>query len=130
MPAGRRTPPRKRPAGHDSAPATSEATYTMDLTGRVVLITGGKRIGAAVAVDLASRGADIAIAYNRSEREAASVADDVRAQGRTAAVFQADLADPPQCRRLVDAAAGRLGRLDVLVNMASVYRQVPLDETD
>jgi NAD(P)-dependent dehydrogenase (short-subunit alcohol dehydrogenase family) len=102
----------------------------MDLTGKVVLITGGKRIGAAVAVDLASRGADIAIAYNRSAREAAAVAEDIRAQGRTVAVFQADLADPSQCQRLVDDAAGRLGRLDVLVNMASVYRPVPLEQTD
>ena len=102
----------------------------MDLTGKVVLITGGKRIGAAVAVDLASRGADVAVAYNRSAREAAAVAEDVRAQGRTAAVFQADLADPSQCQRLVDDAAGRLGRLDVLVNMASVYRPVPLEQTD
>jgi NAD(P)-dependent dehydrogenase (short-subunit alcohol dehydrogenase family) len=102
----------------------------MDLSGKVVLITGGKRIGAAVAIDLASRGADVAIAYNRSQREAAAVADEVRAAGRAAAVFQADLADAAQCRRLVDDAAGRLGRLDVLLNMASVYRAVPIEKID
>ena len=102
----------------------------MDLIGRIALITGGKRIGAAVAADLARRGADIALAYNHSEREALAVAEEVRAAGRKAAVIQADLADPAACERLVEEAAGRLGRLDVLVNMASVYRPVPLEQTD
>ena len=101
----------------------------MDLTGRTVLITGGKRIGAAVAADLAVRGADVAIAYNRSEREALAAADEVRAAGRKAAVLQADLVHPAECHRLVEEAAASLGRLDVLVNMASVYRPVPLAET-
>lgn len=101
----------------------------MTLNGRAVLITGGRRIGAAVAVELASRGADIALAYHRSEAEALAVGDEVRAAGRQAAVLQADLVDPVQCQQLVDEAAARLGRLDVLVNMASVYRAVPLEQT-
>lgn len=102
----------------------------MDLTGRSVLITGGKRIGAAVARDLAARGAAVAIAYNRSVREAVAVRDELLAMGRTAVALQADVADPAQCTRLVDEAAAQLGRLDVLINMASVYRPVPLEETD
>lgn len=102
----------------------------MDLTGRTVLITGGKRIGAAVAADLAFRGADIAVSYNRSEREALNVADAVRSAGRRAAVVRADVTDPKQCHRLVEEAAASLGRLDVLVNMASLYRPVPLELTD
>ena len=102
----------------------------MQLTGRAALITGGKRIGAAVALDFAARGADIALAYNRSADEARRVADDVSRLGRRAVVIQADLANPDECSRLVDEAARELGRLDVLINMASVYRSVPLDETD
>ncbi|CAN5853727.1 3-oxoacyl-ACP reductase FabG [soil metagenome] len=101
----------------------------MDLTGRAVLITGGKRIGADVAVDLAKRGADIALSYNQSESETLEVASQVRALGRKAEALQADLSNPVHCARLVDGAAARFGRLDVLVNMASVYRSVPLDET-
>lgn len=102
----------------------------MDPSGRAVLITGGKRIGAEVARDLAALGADIAIAYNRSRTEAETVAADCRALGRRAVSLQADVSDPQQCTALVEAAASALGRLDVLVNMASVYRTVPLDETD
>jgi NAD(P)-dependent dehydrogenase (short-subunit alcohol dehydrogenase family) len=95
----------------------------MDLTGRGVLITGGKRIGAVVAADLATVGADIAIVYNRSRAEADATADTIRATGRRAAVLQADLARADACRRVVDDAAAALGRLDVLVNMASIYER-------
>lgn len=102
----------------------------MELTDRAVLITGGKRIGAAVAVDLARRGMHVALSYNRSKDEAERAADGVRAAGRRAFLFQADLARGPECARLVNAAAAALGRLDALVNMASVYASVPLDETD
>lgn len=102
----------------------------MEITGRGVVITGGKRIGAAIAVDLASRGADVAIAYHASEREARDTAARVEAFGRRGLAIRADLADPAACRRLVDEAALAFGRLDVLINMASVYRAVPLDDVD
>lgn len=102
----------------------------MNVTDRAVLITGGKRIGATVALDLAARGAAIAIAYHRSADEASALRDQVIAMGRPALAIQADVADPAQCARLVDEAAAKLGRLDVLINMASVYRSVPLAQTD
>jgi NAD(P)-dependent dehydrogenase (short-subunit alcohol dehydrogenase family) len=102
----------------------------MELHNRAVLITGGKRIGAAIAVDLAGRGLDVALAYNRSSREAEGTAEAVRAAGRRAFVIHADLSQGAACRRLVDEAAASLGRLDVLINMASVYVPVPFDETD
>jgi NAD(P)-dependent dehydrogenase (short-subunit alcohol dehydrogenase family) len=102
----------------------------MDLTDRGALITGGKRIGAAVAIDLAGRGMDLALTYNRSRREAEEAADAVRSAGRRVFLIQADLSRGDECRRLVDEAAASLGRLDVLINMASVYRSVPFDDTD
>jgi len=102
----------------------------MELTDRAVLITGGKRIGAAIAVELARRGMHVALSYNRSKDEAERAADRVRAAGRRAFLFQADLARGPECARLVNTAAAALGRLDALVNMASVYASVPIDETD
>ena len=73
---------------------------------------------------------DVALSFNRSRSEAESVADAVRAAGRRAFVYQADLSQGPQAAALIDRAAGDLGRLDVLVNMASVYAAKPLEETD
>ncbi len=102
----------------------------MDVRDRVVLITGGKRIGAAVAIDLAGRGADVALAYNRSEEEAAEAAASIRALGRRAVTLHANLAEPAACGTLVDEAVRQLGRLDILINMASVYRPVSLEESD
>ena len=102
----------------------------MELSGRGVVITGGKRIGAAVAVDLASRGADVAIAYHASQNEARETAARVESFGRRGIAIRADVSDPAGCRRLIDEAAQAFGRLDVLINMASVYRAEPLDQVD
>ncbi len=99
----------------------------MDLSGRGVLITGGNRIGAAVAIDLARAGADVAVVYNRSRDQAEATAADVRAAGRRATVLQGDLSNADDCRRVVDDAASGFGRLDVLVNMASLYERKDYD---
>lgn len=102
----------------------------MEFHDRAVLITGGKRIGAVVAADLARRGLDVALTYNRSSREAEDAAAAVREAGRRAVVIRADVSDAAACLRLVNEAAAALGRLDVLINMASVYTERPFDETD
>lgn len=101
----------------------------MDFNGRAALITGGKRIGAAIARDLLQRGVNVALTFNRSKTEAEDV---VRAAPPTARAlaFAADLTKPGDCQRVVDAAAQAFGRLDILINMASVYRAVPLEQTD
>jgi NAD(P)-dependent dehydrogenase (short-subunit alcohol dehydrogenase family) len=102
----------------------------MEFAGRAALVTGGKRIGAAVAAGLAARGMDVALCYNRSRQEAEAAAAAIEALGPRGVVIQADLSRGDECARLADAAARDLGRLDVLVNMASVYASVPFDETD
>lgn len=102
----------------------------MEFAGRAVLITGGKRIGAAVATHLALRGMDVALTFNRSADEAEQAAETVRSHGRRAVALQVDLSQAAACTTVVEAAAKALGRLDVLVNMASVYRPVPLEDTD
>lgn len=102
----------------------------MDLTNRVAVITGGKRIGAAVAVELARRGMDVALSYRRSRDEAEAAAAEIRAAGRRAALYRADLSKAGDAAGFVERAASELGRLDVLINMASVYAPVALDETD
>jgi NAD(P)-dependent dehydrogenase (short-subunit alcohol dehydrogenase family) len=100
----------------------------LDLLNKVALITGGKRIGLVVARELSARGVDVAVSYARSRAEAEQAADIVRRNGRRAAIVQANLADPAACAALVATAARELGRLDILVNMASVYVQRPFDQ--
>lgn len=102
----------------------------MQLDDRAVLITGGKRIGAAIAQDLARRGMHVALSYNRSRDEAEAVAGAARQLGRKAVALQADVSQADQCAALVANAAAALGRLDVLINMASVYLLVDLDAVD
>lgn len=102
----------------------------MNLTGRAALITGGKRIGAAIARALAASGMDVALSYNRSHAEAEAAASDIQRVGRRAHVVAADLSNPDDCRALVEGAAATFGRLDVLINMASVYSSIPFDQTD
>ena len=100
----------------------------MDLTDKVALITGGRRIGAVVATELARRGAHVAIAYRASRTEAESTANALRALTRRAFVLQADLRQPDACLRVVTDTVSELGRLDVLVNMASLYRAKAIDD--
>lgn len=100
----------------------------MELTSRVALVTGSRRIGAVVAIELARAGADVAVVYRRSRSEADETAAAVRGLGRRAAVLQADLREPDACERVVDETVDAFGRLDVLVSMASVYRRRSLDE--
>jgi NAD(P)-dependent dehydrogenase (short-subunit alcohol dehydrogenase family) len=100
----------------------------MELSGRAALITGGKRIGSVVAIELARAGADIALVYRHSRAEADETAAAARGLGRRALVLQADLRDPDACDRVVEGTVDGFGRLDVLVNMASVYRARSFDE--
>jgi NAD(P)-dependent dehydrogenase (short-subunit alcohol dehydrogenase family) len=100
----------------------------MELNRRVALITGGKRIGSVVATELARAGADIALVYRQSRAEAEETAAAVRGLGRRTVLLQGDLSDPDACDRVVDGTVDALGRLDVLVNMASVYRTKPFDD--
>ena len=100
------------------------------LSGKAAIITGGRRIGAAIALALAERGMNVALSFNRSRSEAERIATDIEAAGRRALIYQADLSVAAEAQTLIDKAAADLTRLDVLINMASVYSSVPFDQTD
>jgi NAD(P)-dependent dehydrogenase (short-subunit alcohol dehydrogenase family) len=103
----------------------------MNLQDTVALVTGGKRIGADVALALAARGADVALCYRESRSSAEATAQAIARLGRRAELIRADLHQPGDCRRAVAETVAALGRLDVLVNMASVYLRRPYaDLTD
>ena len=102
----------------------------MKLADRVALLTGAKRIGGVVAAALAERGADIVVTYQRSQAEAEAVAETVRGLGRRALAIRADVSDPAAGAAVVAEIERTFARLDVLVNMASIYRAVPFDALD
>jgi len=92
-----------------------------DLIGKRALVTGGSRgIGAAIALELAEQGANVALTYERSADRAAEVVEAAEAKGRKALAIQADSADPAAIKRSVAAAVDVLGGLDILVNNAGI----------
>ena len=95
---------------------------------KVALLTGAKRIGADIALALAERGTDIAVVYRSSSSEAEAVVSRVRALGRRALAVQGDVSDPAACAAIVAAVERQFGRLDILINMASLYQSVAFDE--
>jgi len=92
---------------------------------KVVLITGGRRVGSDLARMLAGRGARIAMTYFRSRETIEATIADVEAAGAEGLAIRADLSDPDQSDRVAAATVERFGRIDALVNMASVYRRTP-----
>jgi 3-oxoacyl-[acyl-carrier protein] reductase len=93
----------------------------MELAGKRALVTGGSRgIGAAIALALAEKGADVAITYERSADRAAEVVRAIEDKGRRAVAIQADIIDPGAVKRSVDEVVQALGGLDILVNNAGI----------
>lgn len=88
----------------------------------VVLVTGAaRRVGRAIALELARSGRDLALHYRHSAADCEASAAYVRALGVRAECFQADLADEAACRALLPAVVARLGRIDAVVNNASHF---------
>jgi pteridine reductase len=104
------------------APAAEDGS----LQGKVVLITGGRRVGSDLARILAGRGANVAMTYRYSRAVIENTIADVESKGVQGMAAQADLSDPNQASNAVSEVVARFGRLDALVNMASVYRRTPL----
>ncbi len=97
----------------------------MDPKGKVALLTGGARIGQAVARALAARGCALGLTYRRSREAAENAAAAARAAGVAAIALRTDATDDQQVGAAVKQAASALGRLDILINMASIYEKSP-----
>jgi 3-oxoacyl-[acyl-carrier protein] reductase len=96
-----------------------------ELAGRVALVTGSARnIGRSIALALAAGGAAVIVNGRRAAADAESVAEEIRGAGGRAAAHVADVGDPAAAAALVAAAVREFGRLDILVNNASVRREV------
>jgi len=95
----------------------------MDLTGRNALVTGGSRgIGRAVCLELARRGANVAVNCAGNARAAEETAAACRELGVQAFAVQADVSDSAAAEAMVKAVIERFGRLDILVNNAGITR--------
>ena len=93
----------------------------IDLTGKAAVVTGGSRgIGRAIAVRLATQGADVAFSYRGNEAAAAECGASIEGLGRRAVPVQGDATDPSSAEALVKAAIDAFGRVDILVNNAGV----------
>lgn len=100
----------------------------MNITGKVALVTGGGQgIGRAIALRLAKDGADIAIA-DLNEEEASAVVDEVRAVGRKATSFRADVSNREEVYAAINHAEKELGGFDIIVNNAGIANVQPLLE--
>ena len=94
--------------------------FSIDLTGKSVLVTGASRgIGAAAARLLGQAGASVGVNYVRSEAAAAAVVREIGEE--RAEAIAADMADPAAVEAMIERMVARFGRLDVLVNNAAIF---------
>jgi NAD(P)-dependent dehydrogenase (short-subunit alcohol dehydrogenase family) len=100
----------------------------MRLAGRWAFVTGGaKRVGRAIALELAARGAHVAIHYHTSRTEAEATVRDIEARGVRGLALHAELAAASEVKALADRVDAETGGIAVLVNSASNYLRVPFD---
>jgi len=96
------------------------------LAGKTALVTGASRgIGAAIALELARRGADLVVNYFRSDQQAGRVQARIEALGRRAMAVQADVAQKAEIDRMFDQVEAAWGKVDILVNNAGIEERWP-----
>jgi pteridine reductase len=101
----------------------------MDLKNKVALVTGaGRRIGRAIALELANRGASMAVHYRNSQSEADAVVAEIAAKQGRAQAFRANLEHVDEIEKMLAEILEAFGRIDVLVNSASVFAPTSLAE--
>lgn len=101
----------------------------MELTGKVALVTGGaRRVGRALSLGLARAGANVVVNFRTSADDAESAVTEIRAAGVRGVAVRADLGSLEGVRGLVERTISEFGRLDILVNSASIFVRRPFAE--
>ena len=102
----------------------------MQLDGKIALVTGGsQRVGRAISLGLAQRGARVAVHYHDSENQARDTVDQIRDAGGEAFPIRGNFALTRDIRNTMKACVKQFGGLDILVNNAAVYFETLLRET-
>jgi 3-oxoacyl-[acyl-carrier protein] reductase len=102
----------------------------VSLKNRAVLVTGGSRgLGRGIALRMAQDGAQVAIGYRSNKTAAQETLRLLQAQGAECVAIEADVTDSEKAAFLVETAASRFGRLDVLVNNVGVFSWAAVSET-
>jgi len=105
----------------------------LDITGKAAVVTGSSSaegIGAACARLLAARGCNVVVNYATDQKGGEAIAAECRGKGVDSVAVQADVSKDADCKRLVDAAVARWGRLDVLINNAAITKPIPHKRMD
>ena len=98
-----------------------------ELAGKVAIVTGaGRNIGGAIARQLAAAGASVVVNSKSNQKEADAVVAEIEAAGGKAIAFLADVADAAAVDAMAQAALNAFGRIDILVNNASLRREQPI----
>jgi len=101
----------------------------MEPKGKVALVTGGaRRLGRELALALARAGADVVVNYSRSAAEAQEVVREIEALGRRGIPVQGDVSSGADVQRMLEVVTEVFGKLDIVVNNASTFENVPLLE--
>ncbi|WP_422445894.1 3-oxoacyl-[acyl-carrier-protein] reductase [Thermoanaerobacterium sp. DL9XJH110] len=99
----------------------------MDLSDKICIVTGGSRgIGKSICIELAKAGATVVVNFFSNESAAREVVEEIRAMGRKADAYKADVSNYEQAVKMADDVYGKFGKIDVLVNNAGITRDTLL----
>src|SRR3990167_1148735 len=100
----------------------------MEIHGKTALVTGGaKRVGRAIALALAGKGAQLLLHYRGSEKEARETASEIKTLGGQCELLQADLSKTSDIQKMISEIDKRSSSVDILVNSASLYFKTPVE---
>ncbi|MBI2655777.1 3-oxoacyl-[acyl-carrier-protein] reductase [Candidatus Woesearchaeota archaeon] len=111
--------------------AKKKSSESSQLAGKVALVTGASRgIGRAIAVELARQGADVIINYNKNEKEAMEVVNEIKKHGARCIALKADVSNFDEVKSMFDSIKKEFGFIDILVNNAGIIMDKTLQNMD
>ncbi len=101
--------------------AARKQTHKIMLAGKTALVTGASRgIGKAIAIEFAKQGADVVVNYNKNEKEALEVVEEIKSIGRKSLAVKADVSSFDEVSKMINIVKNKFGRIDILVNNAGI----------